>query len=93
MNEGSYYIDRQLTLAESTSRFSAGGREIPEERHYVVAIRRRGHPGWVFRFPRRFHDDLESMVATLNRPRGLPLTRERPTRGAVVPAEGLLTAR
>ena len=84
MNEGSYYLDRKLTLAESTSRFSAGGREIPEERHYVVAIRRRGHPGWVFRFPRRFQDDLDSMVGTLNRPRGLPLTREQPTRDAVL---------
>jgi hypothetical protein len=80
MNEGGYYVDRRLTLAESTSRFSAGGRAICEERHYVAAIRRHGQPGWVFRFSRRFYDDLESMVSALNRPPGLVLTRERPSR-------------
>ena len=78
MNEGSYYLDNRLTLAESTLQFSTGGRAIREERHYVIAIRRHGQPGWVFRFPRHFHDDLESIVSTLNRPRGLPLTMERP---------------
>ena len=74
-----YYLDRRLSLAESTSRFSAGGRETHEERHYVVAIRRHGYPGWIFRFPHRVNDDLESMVSALNRPGGLLLTTEKPT--------------
>jgi hypothetical protein len=89
MNEGSYYLDRALTLAESTCRFSGGGREIPVERHYVVAIRRRGHSGWVFRFSPRYCNDLESMVSTLNRPPRPALTTERPslvTDGAVITA-------
>jgi hypothetical protein len=76
MDERFYYLDRDLSLAESTRRFADGGREIPEERHYVAAIRRRGHLGWVFRFSRHFHDDLESIVGTLNRPPRSPLTTE-----------------
>lgn len=80
-----YYLDRRLTLAESTRRFSGDGRgrEAPEERYYVVAIRRSSHPGWVFRFSRH-HQALDSIVTTLNRPPGLPLTTERPSRGRVV---------
>lgn len=91
MNEGSYYLDRHLTLAESTHRFSDGGREIPEEGHYVVAIRRRSHLGWVFRFSRHFQD-LELMITTLNRPRSPALTMERPSPDAGGTAESGLTS-
>jgi hypothetical protein len=75
-----YYLDRHLALAESTRQFSddGRGRKIPEERYYVVAIRRRGHPGWVFRFSRN-HEALDSIVNTLNRPPGLLLTTSQPS--------------
>jgi len=69
-----YYLDRSLTTAESTRRFSEDGRarEVIDERHYVVAIRRRGHPGWVFRFAHYDEKDFLPIVQMLNR-----LERER----------------
>jgi hypothetical protein len=62
-----YYLDRQLSLSESTRRFSDGGRETPEEGYYVVAIRKSERRGWVFRFSSHEQACL-SIVATLNRP-------------------------
>ena len=66
---GAYYLDRSLTPAEGRRRFSADGRgrEAAEERYYVVAIRRRGHPGWVFRFSHYDENAFSSIVRTLNR--------------------------
>ena len=64
-----YYLDRDLTLAEGTRRFSLDGRgrETPEQRYYVAAIRRNSHPGWVFRFSRYEEPAFRSIVRTLNR--------------------------
>ena len=64
-----YYLDRSLTPVEGTRRFSEDGRgrEAAEERHYVVAIRRGGRPGWVFRFSDYEDTTLRSIVRTLNR--------------------------
>jgi len=66
---GKLYLDRSLTTAESTRRFSEDGRgrKLPEERHYVVAIRRRGHPGWVFRFSHYDEKAFFPIVQMLNR--------------------------
>ena len=64
-----YYLDRSLTPVEGRRRFSEDGRgrEVAEERHYVVAIRRSGRPGWVFRFSHYEDTTLRSIVRTLNR--------------------------
>ena len=64
-----YYLDRHLTLAESTRRFSEDGRgrDALEEKHFVVAIRRRDHLGWVFRFSHYEETTPRSIVETLNR--------------------------
>lgn len=64
-----YYLDRRLTLAEGTRRFSEDGRgrEAPQGRYYVAAIRRSGHPGWVFRFSHYDETAFRSIVMTLNR--------------------------
>ena len=66
---GAYYLDRSLTTAESTRRFSEDGRgrEVPEERYYVVAIRRSGHSGWVFRFSHYNEKAFLPIVQMLNR--------------------------
>ena len=64
-----YYLDRQLTIAEGTRQFSEDGRgrEVSDERYYVAAIRRNGHPGWVFRFSHYDETAFRSIVRTLNR--------------------------
>ena len=66
---GAYYLDRNLTTAESTRRFSEDGRgrEAPEERYYTAAIRRTGHPGWVFRFSHYNEKAFLPIVEMLNR--------------------------
>jgi hypothetical protein len=61
-----YYLDRSLTPVESTGRFSQDGRggEAGEERRYVVAVRRGGRPGWMFRFSPYEDTTLRSIVRT-----------------------------
>jgi len=70
--DDSYYLDRHLSLAESTRQFSEDGRarDAREERYYVVAIRRSGDPGWVFRFSHYDEPAFRSIVQTLNRVAG-----------------------
>jgi len=64
-----YYLDRSLTPDESRRRFSEDGRgrDAPQERYYVVAVRRSGQPGWVFRFSHYDETAFSSIVRTLNR--------------------------
>ena len=64
-----YYLDRSLTPVEGTRRFSEDGRgrEAPEERYYTAAIRRTGHPGWVFRFSHYNEKAFLRIVEMLNR--------------------------
>jgi hypothetical protein len=63
-----YYLDDQLTVDEQVRRFDADGRgrAVDEGGFYATAIRKTGHSGWVFRFPRS-DTAADSILADLNR--------------------------
>jgi hypothetical protein len=63
-----YYLDDQLSCDEQVRRFDADGRgrAVDEGGFYATAIRKTGHAGWVFRFPRSDVAAI-SIVAELNR--------------------------
>ena len=65
-----YYLDDNLSLAESTCQFSANGigRVAPQEGFYSVAIRKRGFRECVYRFADRDRIAARSTLAMLNRP-------------------------
>ena len=63
-----YYLDDKLSFDEQVRRFGADGRgrAVDEGGFYATAIRKTGHPGWVFRFPGS-DSAATSIVADLNR--------------------------
>jgi hypothetical protein len=63
-----YYLDNQLSLDEQVRRFGADGRgrAVDEGGFYATAIRKTGHSGWVFRFPRS-DTAATAILAELNR--------------------------
>ena len=63
MTTGPYYVDYDLTLAESTSR-PPNKPALPF--FYTVAIRRRRRPGWVFRLHADHEREARIIVASLN---------------------------
>jgi hypothetical protein len=64
-----YYLDDRLSPAESACRFPANGLglEASQEGFYVLAIRRRGYQGYLYRFSERDRDAAHSMLKTLHR--------------------------
>jgi hypothetical protein len=64
-----YYLDDRLSPAESACRFPSDGlgRESNQEGFYVLAIRRRGYQGYLYRFSEHDQAAAHSMLKTLHR--------------------------
>lgn len=64
-----FYLDDHLSPAESTCHFREDGlgHETNQEGFYVLAIRRRGYQGYLYRFSEHERAAAHSMLQTLNR--------------------------
>lgn len=64
-----FYLDERLSPPESTCRFPDDGlgHETRQEGFYVLAIRRRGYQGYLYRFSQHDRAAAHAMLQTLNR--------------------------